>query len=177
MDWRLTTRNLGVIVVDIQEKLLPVMHDQARVVDRSRRLLASAKALDIPVWATEQLPQKLGGTVAEIRSAWAESTVVLPKITFSSEPVLPKELPKHLLICGIEAHVCVRQTVYDLRLRGHHIILLGDAISSRSPLDASLAIEEMRADDVLVVSVEAVIWELLRSPEHPKFREVLAILK
>ncbi len=82
-----------------------------------------------------------------------------------------------VIVAEIETHVCVRQTVYDLRLGGRTVILAGDAAASRHPDDHRLALEEMRQDKVLVTSVEALAWELAGGADSPRFKALLALLK
>jgi len=176
MSWRLDPSALGVVVVDVQEKLVPAVADGARVVRKSADLLALAALFQLPAWVTEQVPEKLGPTVAALKLA-DRGLAPLAKQTFSAAPVLPPGLPKTLLVAGVETHVCVRQTVYDLRLAGHTVYLVGDAVSSRHPLDHELALAEMRRDGVLVASLEALAWELTGGAGAPIFRQVLAILK
>jgi nicotinamidase-related amidase len=176
MSWRLDPSALGVVVIDVQEKLVPAVADGARVVKKSADLLALAQLFGLPAWVTEQVPEKLGPTVAALDLA-GRGLSPIPKSAFSAAGVLPEDLPKNLLVAGIETHVCVRQTVYDLRLAGHAVYLVGDAAASRHPLDHELALAEMRRDGVVVASLEALAWELTGGAEAPLFRQALAILK
>jgi isochorismate hydrolase len=84
---------------------------------------------------------------------------------------------KRILVAGCEAHVCIRQTVYDLRLKELTPLVVADAIGSRSCSDRDTALAEMRADGVVVATVEAVLFEMLESSDHPKFREIQALVK
>ena len=164
------------MVIDLQEKLLAALPRGEDVVTRAIKLVRMARLLDIPVFVTEQLPDKLGPTTARL-AKYLDNTPRRTKTAFSSSGALPDPLPRHLVACGIEAHVCVRQTVYDLRRRERVVYLAADAVTSRDERDERLAIEEMRGDKVLVTSAEAVCWEWLADAAHPKFKEALAILK
>jgi hypothetical protein len=132
--------------------------------------------LELPIFVTEQRPEKLGATVEVVREA-LEKFQPIAKLDFSAAGVLPADLPKTLWVCGLETHVCVRQTIYDLRQKEKSIYLLADAVCSRSELDHALAIQEMRQDRVLVTSVEAVAWEMVGRAEGELFKKMLAILK
>ncbi len=176
MDWRIDPSKTGVLIVDLQERLLPVIHDGPRIVKKAQDLLAIAKIFSLPVLITEQVPEKLGPTCEALRP-FLDGCQVRSKFDFSCAGMLPADFPKTILVAGVETHVCVRQTVYDLRVAGKVPYVLADAVGSRHPLDHELALGEMRRDEVLVTSLEAVAWELVRSAKGPHFSKVLAILK
>lgn len=176
MGWRLEPEKTGVVIIDVQEKLLPAIAGSDRITAKAAQIARVAGVFGLPVFLTEQAPQKLGRTVAPVRSALPGCTPI-PKTAFSAAEVLPPGMPKCLLLAGIETHVCLRQTVYDLRARDHTIYVLADAAGSRSPMDHDIALAEMQTDDVLIASVESVSWELLRSADNPLFGQVLDILK
>ncbi|QSR88972.1 isochorismatase family protein [Methylacidiphilum caldifontis] len=176
MNWRIDIQKTGVLLIDLQEKLLSVIEDRDRVVHKAVQLVKLAKLFSLPVYITEQLPEKLGLTCKEILELVGDTPRIW-KNTFSAVPFLPPELPKVILISGVETHICVRQTVYDLRVKERTPYVLGDAVSSRNKLDHQLGIEEMRQDKVLISSVEAVGWEMIEKAEGDLFKEFLAILK
>jgi len=176
MNWRLEPETTGLLVIDVQEKLLPAIAESERVVKKIGDMIKIAKLLTLSVFVTEQVPEKLGPTIQPLRDLMPDFER-MEKHEFSAAGTLRFNLPKHLLVVGLETHVCVRQTVYDLRQKETVVYVLADAVSSRSLSDYNLAIAEMRQDKVLISSVEAVCWELLGSADHPKFREALAILK
>jgi len=177
MSWRInpTENKTGLLVIDAQERLLPAIDGGERIAAKIAVATALARLFSIPLIATEQVPEKLGPTVPGIDLG---GVTPLHKTTFSAVPaILSDTLPKTLLVCGVETHICVRQTVYDLRSGGRTVILLGDAVGSRSPLDHTLALEEMRSDKVLVTSVEALGWELAGGANSPHFKAVFKLLK
>ena len=134
----------------------------------------------MPVFHTEQAPDKLGPTVAPIREALGEGAAApRVKLEFSKAGCFSAgDLPGIVLVAGIETHVCVRQTVFDLRERGHAVFLLADAVSSRSETDHRLALHELREiAGVRITTLEAVAWELLGRAEGSTFKSLLAILK
>ncbi|MCC6356178.1 MAG: isochorismatase family protein [Verrucomicrobiae bacterium] len=176
MSWRLDPKKTAVAIIDIQEKLLPAISGGQRLAAKAAQIARIADLFGIPILITEQVPAKLGPTVATVRDAMRDPNP-LPKVTFSAAPVLPLDMPKCVLVAGIETHVCVRQTVYDLRVRGHDVYVLADAVGSRAATDHEIALEELRSDKVLISSVEAVAWELLGSADSPQFRQAFAILK
>ncbi|MBX7157909.1 MAG: isochorismatase family protein [Verrucomicrobiae bacterium] len=177
MSWRLTPKEAGLIIIDLQEKLIPILHEKEKVIQKTRALIEVAKIFHLPIFFTEQLPEKLGATIPEIKNALPNFIQPLAKSEFSALHCLPEELPRHLLIAGCETHVCVRQTAYDLREEGKSVYLIADATSSRQPLDHELAIHEMQQDKIIVTSVETISWELVQKAGTDLFRQVLAILK
>ena len=180
MSWRIDTQAAGLLVVDVQERLLPAIRDGERVATRTALAVKVARLFDLPVFHTEQVPHKLGPTVAVVREALGIDQAPAPtKTAFSSADCHgPGELPGTLIVVGIETHVCVRQTVFDLRERGHEIYLLADALGSRSETDHRLALHELReVARARVTTLEALAWEMLGKAEGEPFKKLLALLK
>jgi nicotinamidase-related amidase len=167
------------LLVDLQERLMPVIHDAEVVVARAVRLAEAAQLLDVPVNATEQNPAGLGRTVAPLA---AYPRLVVSKTAFSAvaAPGFPTLLPDgagQIVVAGCEAHVCVLQTVLGLLASGHRVLLVADAIGSRDPADRAAAIDRARQHGAEIVTSEMVLFEWLRDARHPKFREVQKLLK
>jgi nicotinamidase-related amidase len=167
------------LLIDLQQRLVPAIHDGESVVARTVRLAETARLLDVPVRATEQYPAGLGPTVAPL-AGYPQK--VLSKTTFSAvdDPEFSSLLPDgagEIVIAGCEAHVCVLQTVLGLVGSGHRVFLAADAIGSRDPADRAAAIERARQHGAEIVTSEMVLFEWLRDSRHPKFREVQKLLK
>lgn len=167
------------LLVDFQARLMPVIHDGAAAVARARLLAQGAGLLDVPVRATEQNPAGLGPTVPELLEFPEQ---VLTKTSFGAvaEAGFADLLPpgtEEVVVAGCEAHVCVLQTVLGLLARRHRVVLVADAVGSRSPVDRDLAIDRMRRHGAEVVSSEMVLFEWLRDSTHPRFREVHRLLR
>jgi len=176
MSWRLKIPETGLLVVDVQEKLVAAVKEPADWVEKVEILVKAAKLLEIPVAITEQVPTKLGKTVTGIQQA-AGKVVPIAKSAFSAVEVGKALGKKRVLVAGCEAHVCVRQTVYDLRQKEVQPVLIADAVGSRRETDRQLALQEMRQDGIVIASTEAVLFELLETAEHSKFREIQALIK
>ncbi|NBS53972.1 isochorismatase family protein [bacterium] len=176
MSWRLRTPETGLLVVDVQEKLVAAVQEPAGWVERVGILVKAAKLLEIPVAITEQVPAKLGKTVPAILQA-AGKIAPVSKTKFSAAEAGKGLGKKRVLVAGCEAHVCVRQTVYELRLREVQPVLVADAVGSRKISDRELALQEMRHDGIVVTTTEAVLFELLETAEHPKFKELQTLIK
>ncbi len=168
-----------VLLIDLQERLMPAMHNGGMVVARAVRLAQAARLLDVPVRATEQYPAGLGPTVQPL-APYPEA--VLAKTMFSAlyDPDFPALLPvgsAEIVVAGCEAHVCVLQTVLGLLAEGHRVVVVADATASRDPADKDLAIDRARQHGAEIVSSEMVLFEWLRDSRHPRFREVQQLLK
>jgi nicotinamidase-related amidase len=168
-----------VLLIDLQERLLPAIYDGDTVVARSVRLAQAARLLDVPVRATEQYPAGLGPTVQPL-SPYPEA--VLAKTMFSAldDPDFPALLPvgsAEIVVAGCEAHVCVLQTVLGLLAAGNRVVVVADATGSRDPADKDLALDRARQHGAEIVTSEMVLFEWLRDSRHPRFREVQKLLK
>ena len=176
MSWRLKPAETGLLVVDVQEKLVAAVKEPADWVERVEILVKAAKLLEIPVGITEQVPTKLGKTVQAILQAAGKASPI-SKTLFSAAEAGRSLGKKKVLVAGCETHVCIRQTVYDLRLKEIQPVLVADAVGSRRDSDRQLALQEMRHDGIVVATTEAVLFELLEGAEHPKFKEIQALIK
>jgi len=167
------------LIVDMQEKLLPAMADGERALARAVRLAQAARLLDVPVVATEQQPEKIGPTVEPLRDSIQR---VMPKTYFSAtrQPGFDGWLPaarKTVLVAGVEAHVCVLQTIMGLADKGFRVAMVTDACASRSPADHHAALRRARAHGADILTVEMAMFEWLDHCEHPRFRQVLQLVK
>jgi nicotinamidase-related amidase len=175
----LTAEGSVLLLIDLQERLVPAIRDGDVVVARAVRLAEAARLLDVPVLVTEQYPAGLGSTVPPLA---AYPQAVLPKTTFSAaeDPALTALLPAgpgEIIVAGCEAHVCVLQTVLGLISQGHRVVLASDAVGSRDPADRAVALDRARQHGAEIVTSEMVLFEWLRDSRHPKFREVQKLLK
>ena len=177
MLWRLSPKETGLLVVDAQEKLVTAVQTPSGWLERLEILVQGARLLELPILLTEQAPAKLGKTVGTVQKAAGSQAKVLTKTRFSAAEEGKGLGKKRILVAGCETHVCVRQTVYDLRLKELTPVVVADAVGSREVRDRDMALAEMRADGVVVSTVEAVLFEILESADHPKFKEVQALLK
>jgi nicotinamidase-related amidase len=170
------------LVVDVQEKLAPAIHDGAAAIANNRRLLASAGRLEIPVFVSEQYVRGLGGTVADLLPLPA-GTQLVEKMHFSCtrEPGFLEKLAAHgrrqIVVTGMETHVCVLQTVLGLLEAGYAVFLVEDAASSRTPENRSAAVARMRAAGAHIVTTEMVVFEWLQKAGTDDFRALLPLIK
>lgn len=148
------------------------------VVDRCATLATIARLLSVPVLATEQIPQKLGRNRAAVRDG---CDITLDKTYFDACPDgLIERLPEgrqHIVIGGCEAHVCMLQTALSLLDAGYKVWVVADACGSRQPLDRDVALNRLARSGATVVTLEMVAFEWMRHCNHPRFREVQALIK
>lgn len=164
------------LVVDVQQRLLPAIHDSQRLLDHVRWLVQVAQKIGVPVVASEQYPQGLGVTHPELRNLLAPQNIV-EKMHFSCVAAqcldaLPDMQRPQVVVCGTEAHVCVLQTVLGLREQEKQVFVVADAVASRDPDSKALALERMRQHGIEVVSREMVAFEWLRQAGTPLFKEI-----
>lgn len=173
----------GLVVVDIQEAFRGVIDEYDRVIDRAVVAVRGFRELDRPVIVSEQYPKGLGHTVAEIAELITDRDVPFEKTAFSScgaegfVQMLRSAGVEQVAVCGIEAHICVNQTVHDLIENGFAVHVLTDAISSRRSSDRSVGIEKMIASGAIRSSVEMALFEMLRDARHENFRSIQALVK
>ena len=178
----LERRSTCLLVVDIQGKLARLVEGSESLIANTARLGQGAKALGLPVVWLEQNPDKLGPTVPELQPQQTGS-LVLPKFSFGAlgEPTVATALAgtgvSHWLVCGIEAHICVYQSVQGLLASGARVSLVVDAVSSRTAANRDLAISQLAARGAALTSVEMCLFDLMGDCRHPAFRQILALVK
>jgi len=180
----LEAEQCALIVVDMQEKLLPPIWEKERLVRNVQLLIRLAGILKIPALVSTQYAKGLGNTVPDIASMLPDSKAI-DKLMFScfgSDVFcsLLKRLPGQrttVLLCGMETHICVMQTALGALRDGYLVHVAADAVSSRTELNWRIGLDRMRAAGAIVSSTEMMIYELLRSSGAPAFREMLPHLK
>ncbi|MEI8125730.1 MAG: isochorismatase family protein [Parachlamydiaceae bacterium] len=182
-NYRLERAKVGLLVIDVQEKLFPYVENSCLVMQAMQKAIRGFQILHIPIYVTEQYPKGLGDTVAILKGVLGEEQRYLTKTAFSclDEESVKKELLHESIsqwvVIGIEAHVCVLQTVKDLLMNGKQVIVLNDAISSRSIYDFSTAIAELRDCGARISSTETVLFELMRNSKMAEFKEISQLIK
>ena len=170
------------LVIDIQEKLFPHMAENEMLLKKCLILMEGLKILGIPLIYTEQYPRGLGSTIEPVALVMGTDPLV-EKTTFSccDEPGYLKLMEdyqlKTLIICGIEAHVCVMQTVIDLVEKGYIPVVVEDCISSRYMRDKHVAIQRMRAEGAVITTCESILFELTRNSGTDEFKAISRLIK
>ncbi|WP_420547111.1 hydrolase [Curvivirga sp.] len=181
----MNTNSSSLLVVDIQERLLSAMSEPRKVIDNTQILLQTALQLKVPVYVSEQYPKGLGHTAQSLEGCLKEANAqVFEKINFSCyreanirEAISQKSERKQIVICGMEAHVCVLQTAIEFQQAGYNVFLVTDAISSRTEESKKIACMRMQETGVTLVSTEMVAFEWMGKAGTDSFRSVSALIK
>jgi len=178
----LKIENCCLIVVDVQGKLAQLMYDKQALFNNIQILIKASKILDIPILWCQQCPDSLGPTIPEIAELLTDNEPV-NKSSFSccDEETFNTKLQalnrRCVLLCGIEAHVCIYQTAVDLLRKGYEVNVIADAISSRTLGNKNTAISRMAAEGVKISCTEMALFELLKTAEHPQFKQIAKLVK
>jgi len=172
----------ALLIIDIQERILPVMQNPEGVVSNAVKLIKGFKTLEIPVSYTEQYPKGLGSTASEIKDELKDLEGV-QKMTFSCSGAgdlfnsFKSKGREQIVIAGIEAHVCVQQTVLDLIANGFQVNVCADAVSSRKDIDYNTALARMRGHGAEITTTESVLFELLNVCGTDEFKQISKLVK
>jgi nicotinamidase-related amidase len=166
----------ALLIVDLQVRLLPAVHNGQRILENCMWLLRLAQVLQVPVGVSEQYPRGLGPTVAALRDLVTPEAIV-EKVHFSCVAEgrlarLPGFTRDQIVVAGTEAHVCVLQTCLDLLAGGKQVFVVADAVGSRNPLDCELALARLRQCGAQILSREMVAFEWLQRADTDLFRHV-----
>ena len=179
---RIEPKDTCCVVVDYQEKFMPVIAEQEMLLQNSTKLLEGLRILEIPLLVTAQYAKGLGLNVVKIREA-AGTEEFFDKKSFSAygdekvRDALRGLGRKSVIVCGIEAHICVLRTVIDLAAAGYQPILVEDCISARRLHDKEIAVARARAEGAIVTTCESLLFELTVSAEHGKFKQISNLVK
>lgn len=179
---RIQRSKAGLVVVDIQERLLPAIFEHERLVQNAVRLIKGSAVLGLPLIVTEQYRKGLGSTAPEIAAAIPDFAPI-EKLAFSAcgakgfISLLKKKKISEVILCGMEAHVCIMQTCLDLLVASFRVFVVADAISSRTQSNYQLGLERMRDAGAVMVSTEMVLLELLEKAGTDEFKQILAQVK
>lgn len=178
----LNRKNTVLVLVDIQEKLFQIIHEKEALLANLQKLVKGAKVLKIPIIWAEQNPKGLGPTVPELRDLLSDLRPI-EKRSFSCcgqqkfVQQLKKVQCKQVLVAGIEAHVCVFQTVMDLYALGYEAQVVKDGVSSRTPENMQVGLGRIKDAGMVLTSVEMALFELLKVAEGDEFKQILKIVK
>ena len=175
---RIDRENTTALVIDYQEKLVPVMSEKERLIHDSEILLKGLRELGIPMTITQQYTKGLGTTVTEITDAVGHEAYI-DKISFSAFDCVKEKIQgkKFVIVCGIETHICVLQTVVDLAANGYISVVVEDCVSSRKESDKRVALQRMREEGAIVTTYESVLFELLKVAGTEESKRIQRLIK
>jgi nicotinamidase-related amidase len=178
----LLPQTTALLIIDVQERILPVINNHQTVVQNTLKLIKGFKVMGLPVYCTEQYPKGLGPTIGEIKNELGDAEY-FEKMSFScfgAVDLFKKFTDNNLsqiIVTGIETHVCVQQTVLDLLENNFQVNVSADAVSSRRETDYSIALERMRDKGAEITTTESVLFELLNVCGTVTFKQVSKIVK
>ncbi|TNE51388.1 MAG: hydrolase [Deltaproteobacteria bacterium] len=175
----------GLLVIDIQERLAGAMDDDAMsaVEKNATILIEGAKALDLPVWATEQYPKGIGPTLEPLADAFPEGVSPVAKVDFSCAAVpevleaLKSSGRTQIVVCGMESHICVFQTARDLVREGFQVFVPRDAVIARTQANCELGLQLMERAGAVITSTESVLFDMLGRAGSPEFKRISSLIK
>ncbi len=179
---RILKEDTVLVVVDIQERLLPHINENEQLVAKCKTLIEGIKLINVPTIVTEQYVKGLGQTVGSIATSLGDFQPI-EKMSFSccGEPnfniKIEERYRENVLLCGIESHVCVLQTAIDLQDAGHRPIVVADAVSSRNLEDKELALHRFSTEGIRVTSVESILFELCKLSGTAEFKAISKLVK
>jgi nicotinamidase-related amidase len=179
---RIIKENTTGLIIDIQERLFPAMHEKEILLKNTLILIRGLIELKLPLLITQQYTKGLGETLSEIKSVIPEFSFI-EKHDFSccDEVVVTEKLKvleaKNIIICGIESHVCVLQTAVDLKKEGFNPIVVMDCVSSRTKENIEMAKERFRHEGIMMTSYESILFELTRSSAAREFKAISKLVK
>lgn len=180
---RLSREHATLIVIDMQEAFRSVIQDFAEVATRIGKAVQGAQLLEVPVIVTEQYPRGLKHTASEISAHLRPESKAVEKICFSSCGVaefteqLRSRNVQQVIVCGIEAHICVAQTVLDLLADGIEVHLLVDCITSRKRDSKEVALHRLTQAGAVLSNLEMALFEMMRTADSPQFKAVQSLIK
>lgn len=178
----LDVQDCCLVVVDVQGRLAELMYEKDVLFKNIQILIKAAKILSVPILWTQQQPQAIGVTVPQINQLLTDNEPI-NKACFSCcglkefNDKINALSRKQVLLCGIEAHVCIYQTAAELITSGKEVHVIADAVSSRNKENKQIALERMITEGVKLSSVEMAVFELLKTSDHPQFKQVLQLVK
>ncbi len=170
------------IVVDVQGELAQLMVDKEALFKNLRILIQAAKILNLPILWCQQVPEALGPTIPEVAELLT-GVEPINKASFSccGQEQFNAQLntlgKEQVLLCGIETHVCIYQTAMDLMEGGLDVTVVGDAVSSRTAQNRHIALTRLAAEGAHISSTEMALFELLKTAQHPQFRDIARLVK
>ena len=180
IDNQLPIKN-ALILIDIQEKIIKHIYKKDLIIQNIKKLSNAYQILDENIFLSEQNPLKLGKTIPELIPR--ASFIKIEKMDFSvaENPILFKEIGKkkitNLIVCGIETHICIQQSVIGFLKKGYEVLLISDAMGSRQKTDHEIALQRMSNKGAVLTTTESVIFELCKTANRKEFKEISNIIK
>ena len=178
----LDSENTGLLIIDVQEKLIPAINQKNKIIENIIKLLHLSRLFNLPVILTEQNPERVGPTLPEIQKVLTAYQPI-SKLHFNCCEVeafnvsLQSEKLENIIVCGVETHICVFQTSVALLNKGYHVQIPQDAVGSRTDENWQVGLDLMRKAGTVVTSTETIIYQILKQAGTDEFKEMLKVIK
>ena len=177
---KLSSKVNALLIIDIQEKIIRPIFNKDSIVKNIIKLINAYQILEENIFVSEQNSPKLGGTIPELLPKAGFKKI--EKMEFSLANIqeflieLKHKKITHLIVCGIETHICIQQTVLDCLQKGFEVILISDAIGSRNRVDHEIALQRMNQSGAILTTTESIIFELCKTADREEFKEIRKII-
>lgn len=180
-NYHLNIENTQLLIIDFQEKLVPVMDESEKTVKNAGTLIKIAQSLNLPITVTEQYPQGIGYTIEPLKNELLNINPI-EKLSFTAATdevlnELKSNQRKQILVSGIETHVCVFQSVRDLLKQDYEVYVVSDAVSSRNPIHKANGLELMKDMGAVITNTETTLFDLLKRSDHENFKELSKLIR
>ena len=172
----------ALLIIDMQEKLIPIIHEKEALITQTQKLIQGFNTLNIPILLTQQYPQGLGQTISQITDLLPQDTYSQDKTTFSAiTPEIYQHLSslgiRNLVIAGVETHICAMQSCLDAIDKGFITGIVHNATSSRNPIDKNTALQRLTQTNVIPLTTESILFELQQTADSKTFKPLAKIIK
>ena len=170
----------ALLIIDVQEKIIKAIFNKDAIIKNIKKLIDAYQILEENIFVSEQNPFKLGRTIPELLPENGFKKIEKMEFSLANTSEFLKELKNkkitNLIICGIETHICIQQTVLDCLQKGFEVILVSDAMSSRNRVDHQIALQRMIQRGAIITTTESIIFELCKTAERKEFKEIRNII-
>ena len=177
---KLSSKVNALIIIDIQEKIIRPIFNKDSIIKNVKKLINAYQILEENIFISEQNPLKLGGTLPELLPKGGYKKIEKMEFSLANIKEFLKELKNkkitNLIVCGVETHICIQQTVLDCLQKGIKVLLISDAMSSRNRLDHEIALQRMTQSGAILTTTESIIFELCKTADRKEFREIRDII-
>ena len=177
---KLLTRVNGLLIIDVQEKIIRPIFNKDLITKNIKKLIDAYQILEENIFVSEQNPLKLGTTILELLPKAEFKKIEKMEFSLAKIQEFLKELENkkitNLIVCGIETHICIQQTVLDCLQKGFEVILISDAMSSRNKMDHEIALQRMIQSGAFLTTTESIIFELCKTSNRKEFKEIRNII-
>ncbi len=177
---RLSPKVNALLIIDMQEKIIKPIYSKDSIIKNIKKLIKAYEILEENIIISEQNPLKLGATIPELLPKGGFKKIEKMDFSLGNIKEFSKELKNkkitNLIVCGIETHICIQQTVLDCLQKGFEVILISDAISSRNRIDHEIALQRMTKEGAILATTESIIFELCKTADREEFKEIRNIV-